>query len=100
MQTAKVLATVGIVVFAVGMMLPAETTETHRICMDGTQYCDDGNAMVVEQTQENDGKTPIMVSGAVVALVGLALYFSPDEDIREDWRDNYEEKPYERIEDE
>lgn len=85
MQTAQVLATVGLVVFAVGMMLPAETTETQRVCLDGGDYCRDENAMTVERTTENDGKTPVMVSGAVVALVGFVLVFDEERQLEPEY---------------
>ena len=68
--TASTVLILGIVVLGIGLVVPAETTETKYI-----------NGQVIEETNENSYKMPMIVVGGVfVALGGFAAMDTTPDD--------------------
>jgi uncharacterized membrane protein len=82
---ATLLVALGICITAVGLVMPAETTETE----DVTVGSETGE---IERQTDNEMKQPLMVGGLVVAVVGVGVWVAGD--------DGYEEITYDDLKNE
>lgn len=65
----------GFIILALGLMMPAEVTQTKEVCTEptGENACEFGSRDDVEVTKENKFRPPVIVVGLAAMAGGLFI---------------------------
>jgi len=73
-ESALSLIVLGVIVFGVGLVMPAEYMTTEEKCVEpgiGEDNCKVGGYEMVEVQKDNDFRAPAIVGGGLLVVVGL-----------------------------
>lgn len=73
------LIVIGLVLAGIGLILPEDVTESETVCADGDEYCHPSEDVTVTEEKDNPWKAPLIVGGAIVAIVAFVGYDGPSD---------------------